>query len=104
MIIFGLLSKCFRSAKAEQNRLEKKARVEVARAEKREAAEHRRSLKRMSDIDDLFGDDFVERRKRETNTTDYEDYDIRDLDWDYYEYYYGEGDDYEVEVGGKVFG
>lgn len=87
-----------RSAKAEQNKLEKKARVEVLRAEKREAAEHRRSLKRMSDID-LFGDDFVERRKRDTNTTDYEDYDVKDLDWDYYEYYYGEDEDYEVEVG-----
>ena len=56
----------------------------------------------MSDID-LFGDDFVERRKRDTNTTDYEDYDVNDLDWEYYEYYYGEDEDYEVEVGGKIF-
>ena len=52
----------------------------------------------MSDLDDLFADDFVERKKRDTNSTDY---DVNDLDWDYYEYYYGEGDNYEVEVGGK---
>ena len=89
--------------KAESNRIEKKARVEVVRAEKREAAEHRRSMKRMSDLD-LFEQDFVEtRRKREANETleeDEEDYNVSDLDWNYYEYYYGEGDNYEVEIEG----
>lgn len=93
----------YRQAKAETNRLEKKARVEVARAEKREAAEHRRSLKRMSDLD-LFERDFVERRKRDTTnattTTMTPDmYDVNELDWDYYEYYYGEEDNYEVDIG-----
>ena len=91
------------SEKAEQNRIEKRARVEVYRAEKREAAQQRRSLKRMSDLKDLFGDDFVERRKRDTNSTDYDidDVDKNDLDWNYYDYYYGEDDDYQVEIGGK---
>jgi len=90
-----------RSEKAEQNRIEKRARVEVYRAEKREAAQQRRSLKRMSDLKDLFGDDFVERRKRDTNSTDYDidEVDKNDLDWNYYDYYYGEDDDYQVEIG-----
>lgn len=90
-----------RKDKAETNKLEKKARVEEFRAEKRAAAEHRRSLKRMADIG-LFKDDFVERTRRDTTnqTIDYYgDYDKDNLDWDYYEYYYGADDDYEVEVG-----
>lgn len=70
----------------------------MARAEKREAAEHRRSLKRMSDLN-LFEQDFVERRRRSaSNETDA--YDVSELDWDYYDYYYGEGDDYQVEIEG----
>ena len=75
----------------------------MVRAEKREAAEHRRSMKRMSDLN-LFEQDFVEtRRKREANETleeGEEDYNVSELDWNYYEYYYGEGDNYEVEIEG----
>ena len=45
----------------------------------------------------LFDNDVVERRKREDSS----DVSTDGEDFDYSYYYYGEGDDYEVYVGGK---
>ena len=46
----------------------------------------------------LFDNDVVERRKREDSSNDLL---TEGEDFDYSYYYYGEGDDYEVYVGGK---
>jgi len=46
----------------------------------------------------LFDNDVVERRKREDSSNDLS---TEGEDFDYSYYYYGEGDDYEVYVGGK---
>ena len=48
----------------------------------------------------LFDDDVVERRKRE-DQEDSSNLFEGDADYDYSYYYYGEGDDYEVYVGGE---
>ena len=49
----------------------------------------------------LFDDDVVERKKREDLQEDSSVLFAEDEDYDYSYYYYGEGDDYEVYVGGK---
>ena len=46
----------------------------------------------------LFDNDVVERRKREDSSEISSDGE----DFDYSYYYYGEGDDYEVYIGGKI--
>ena len=76
----------FREALNEERRL-RKAKV----AERRE-----RRLQEKN----LFDDDVVERRKRE-DQEDSSNLFEGDADYDYSYYYYGEGDDYEVYVGGE---
>ena len=74
----------FREALNEE-RMQRKAKV----AERRE-----RRLQEKN----LFDNDVVERRKREDSSEVSSDGE----DFDYSYYYYGEGDDYEVYVGGKL--
>ena len=74
----------FREALNEE-RMQRKAKV----AERRE-----RRLQEKN----LFDNDVVERRKREDSSEISSDGE----DFDYSYYYYGEGDDYEVYVGGKL--
>lgn len=76
----------FREALNEE-RMQRKAKV----AERRE-----RRLQEKN----LFDNDVVERRKREDSSNDLS---IEGEDFDYSYYYYGEGDDYEVYVGGKFW-
>jgi len=53
----------------------------------------KRRANRLDSDEQLFDDDFVERKKRDTtNSTD---------EFDYNYYYYGDEDDYEVYVGGN---
>ena len=47
----------------------------------------------------LFDNDVVERRKREDSDGTSNDLEGEDFDYSYY--YYGEGDDYEVYIGGE---
>ena len=53
----------------------------------------------------LFDDDVVERKKREDLQENLQEdssvLSLEDEDYDYSYYYYGEGDDYEVYVGGE---
>jgi len=49
----------------------------------------------------LFDNDVVERRKREDSDIS-SDISTDGDDFDYSYYYYGEGDDYEVYVGGEL--
>ena len=76
----------FREALNEE-RMQRKAKV----AERRE-----RRLQEKN----LFDNDVVERRKREDSSNDLS---TEGDDFDYSYYYYGEGDDYEVYVGGKFW-